>query len=107
MFRFVTEAGDGYALWVIVIIRHRGLRRLHERNDPSGISASQAPRIRRILTALNRANGPAQMDLPGFRNHPLTGSRAGFWAVTVTKNQRIIFRFEDGHATDVDLLDYH
>ena len=47
------------------------------------------------------------MYLPGLRNHPLSGNLVGFWAVTVTHNQRIIFRFEEGHATDVDLVDYH
>ena len=47
------------------------------------------------------------MDLPGFRLHPLKGDLAGFWSVTVSGNWRLIFRFEDGHASDVDLVDYH
>ena len=47
------------------------------------------------------------MDLPGFRIHPFTGDLTEFWAVTVTRNRRIIFRFEDNHATDIDLVDYH
>ena len=47
------------------------------------------------------------MDLPGFRLHQLSGEYAGFWAVTVRANWRVIFRFDDGHATDVDYLDYH
>jgi proteic killer suppression protein len=47
------------------------------------------------------------MDLPGFRLHPLKGEYAGFWAVTVRANWRVVFRFEDGHAVDVDYLDYH
>ena len=46
------------------------------------------------------------MDLPGFRLHPLKGDLAGFWAVTVRANRRIVFRFEDGHAVEVDYLDY-
>ena len=47
------------------------------------------------------------MDLPGFRLHPLKGNLADFWAVTVSGNWRIVFRFEGAHASDVDLVDYH
>ncbi|MDO9307387.1 MAG: type II toxin-antitoxin system RelE/ParE family toxin [Mesorhizobium sp.] len=47
------------------------------------------------------------MDLPHFRLHPLTGDRKGLWAVTVRANWRIVFRFENGEASDVDLTDYH
>ena len=88
-------------------VRHRGLRRLHVHNDPSGLTPHEVPRIRRILTALDRASNPEQMQLPGFRAHRLSGELEGFWAVTVTANRRLIFRFEDGHPTDVDLVDYH
>jgi toxin HigB-1 len=44
---------------------------------------------------------------PGWRLHPLTGELRGFWSLTVTGNWRLIFRFEDGEARDVDLVDYH
>ena len=47
------------------------------------------------------------MDLPGFRLHPLKGDLAGFWSVTVSGNRRVVFRFEGGHASDVDLVDYN
>ena len=47
------------------------------------------------------------MDLPGYRLHPLKGDRAGHWSVTVSGNWRIVFRFEGGHASDVDLIDDH
>jgi len=47
------------------------------------------------------------MDLPGWRLHPLKGSFAGFWSVTVTANWRVVWRFENGDATDVDYVDYH
>ena len=50
---------------------------------------------------------PEQLDLPGFRLHPLKGDLAGYWSITVRANWRIIFRFEQGDATDVDLVDYH
>ncbi len=87
--------------------RHRGLRRLFEDDDARGVNAQQAGRIRRVLARLNRASEPRHMDLPGWRLHPLKGERAGFWSITVSANWRIVFRFEDGHATDVDYVDYH
>ena len=64
-------------------------------------------RIENILGLLDAAKKVQDMALPSFRLHALTGSLRGFWAVTVRANWRIIFRFEDGKACDVDLLDYH
>lgn len=86
--------------------RHRGLKRLYEDDDRRGLNAQQVERIRRVLARLDRAAQPGDMDLPGWRLHPLKGALAGFWSVTVSANWRIVFRFEDGHATDVDYLDY-
>ena len=63
--------------------------------------------MRDILVRLNACANPDDMHLPGFRLHRLRGEYAGFWAVTVRANWRVIFRFEDGHATDVDYVDYH
>lgn len=88
-------------------IRHRGLRLFHQQGDGRLLPQTQLARIARILDHLNRAASPQAMDIPGLRLHPLRGDLDGFWAVDVTRNWRIIFRFEDGHATDVDLIDYH
>jgi proteic killer suppression protein len=87
--------------------RHRGLKRLFERGDQSKVSASHLEKIENILAVLNRASIPRDMNLPGFRLHPLKGDLRGFWAVTVGANWRVIFRMEGGHAYDVDLIDYH
>jgi proteic killer suppression protein len=87
--------------------RHRGLRRLYEDDDRSGINAEHADKIARILAQLKRSSKPADMDIPGFRLHPLKGDLAGFWAVTIRANWRIVFRFEDSNVSDVDLIDYH
>lgn len=64
-------------------------------------------KVERILARLDEADQVGNMDLPGFELHPLKGDLAGFWAVTVRANWRIVFRFEEGHADDVDLTDYH
>ena len=87
--------------------RHRGLRRLYERDDKSQVRADMLDRIENILALLDRADSPEVLDLPGFRLHPLRGELRGFWAVTVRANWRIIWRFEESDATDVDLIDYH
>ena len=87
--------------------RSRALRRFFERGDESRIHAGHRETVRDILARLNASFGPQDMDLSGFRLHPLKGKDKGFWAVTIRANWRIIFRFEDGQAVDVDYLDYH
>ena len=86
---------------------HRGLRRFYARGDARGLNPDQVARIRRLLTALQDASSPQDMALPGWRLHPLTGERRGQWGVRVSGNWRIVFRFVDGAAVDVDLIDYH
>jgi len=88
-------------------IRHRGLRRLYEENDPRGVMAEHAEKLRDILARLEAARVVTDMDLPGFRLHPLRGNLRGYWAVTVRANWRVIFRFADGEASEVDYVDYH
>ena len=64
-------------------------------------------KLRDILAALDLSQGPEGMNLPGFRPHELKGSGKGQWAVSVSGNWRVTFRFEDGSAIDVDYVDYH
>ena len=85
---------------------HKGLKRLFEQDNPSGVNPEHADKLRDILATLHAAPTVAHMDLPGFRLHPLKGQMKGFWAVTVRANWRVIFRF-DGDAEDVDYVDYH
>lgn len=87
--------------------RHRGLRLLYEEDDKRGVNAQHAAKLQRLLTLLNVASRPEEMNLPGIRLHPLKGDLAGYWSVTVQANWRIIFRFDAHDATDVDYLDYH
>jgi toxin HigB-1 len=92
---------------VIRGFRHKGLERFFTKNDRSGIDARQAARIQRLLDRLDAAAKPDDMNLPGYRFHGLKGDRAGFYAVSVSGNWRITFRFADGDAVDVNLEDYH
>ena len=88
-------------------LKHRGLKRLFERDDRSGIRPDLVDTVQEILTVLDDAATPHDLNLPGYRLHPLKGDLKGFWSVTVRANWRIIFRFEENDAFDVELTDYH
>ena len=86
---------------------HKGLRRFYECGERRGLNPDHVARIRLLLTALQDAKAPREMDLPGYRLHQLKGKRRGQWSVRVSGNWRIVFCFSDGEAVTVDLLDYH
>ena len=86
---------------------HKALRALHETDRSRGLPQNLVPRIRRVLATLRVATRPSDVDIPGYRLHPLKGDRTGYWSVRVSANLRIVFRFEDGEPVDVDLVDYH
>ncbi len=92
---------------MIRTFRHKGLKRLFERDNASGLRADQVARIKDALAHLDRSLKPTDLDLPGYRLHALKGDMKGFWSITISGNWRIVFRFEDGDALDVDLIDYH
>jgi len=87
--------------------RHKGLWRFHETGNAAGIQADHKQRLRMLLAALDTAAVIEDMDIPGFRLHPLKGSRQGLWAITVNKNWRLTFSFENGDVHVVDYEDYH
>ncbi len=87
--------------------KHRGLKRLYERDDRSGIRPDLVDTVQEILTVLDDAVTPQELNFPGYRLHPLKGDWKGFWSVTVRANWRIVFRFEGADAFDVELIDYH
>ena len=88
-------------------IRHKGLKRLYEDDDPRGVISQHVEKLRDILARLDAASTAADMDLPGLRLHPLKGEFKGFWAVTVRANWRVIFRLVEGDALEGDYVDYH
>lgn len=92
---------------MIQSFKHRGLKRLYERGDRSGIRPDLVDTVEDILARLDQATTAQQINLPGYRLHPLKGTLKGFWAVTVRANWRIVFRFQGVNAGDVDLIDYH
>ncbi|MGO9174948.1 MAG: type II toxin-antitoxin system RelE/ParE family toxin [Desulfobaccales bacterium] len=88
-------------------ITHKGLAALYYDNQTRGVKNSLVKRLRQILALLATAYTVEDMNLPGLKLHQLKGDLSGFYAVSVSGNWRVIFRFEEGQAADVDLLDYH
>jgi proteic killer suppression protein len=92
---------------MIASFKHKALRQLFEQDNPRDLNAGHVRKLKQILAALNAAESIEGLDLPTFRLHRLKGSLAGVWSITVHANWRIVFRFENGKAFDVDLVDYH
>lgn len=92
---------------MIESIKHKGLKRLYEKGDRSKINPNHVAKIEMILADLDVAETVEHMRMPGYRLHELRGDLRDFYAVDVSGNWRIIFKFEDGKATDIDLVDYH
>src|SRR5215467_1021339 len=87
--------------------RHPGLELFFRRSDVRRIPHDKSARIGRMLDRLDASSHPEDMNIPGWRWHPLKGKRSGDYAVSVSGNWRLTFRFEGEHAVDVDLEDYH
>ena len=92
---------------MIASFRHKGLEAFFRRGTKSRIQPHHAEKLRIVLTALEHAKKPEDMNAPGWRLHGLSGERKGFFAVTVNGNWRMIFRFDGKNAELVDYLDYH
>jgi proteic killer suppression protein len=92
---------------MIASFRHKGLKRFFEADDRKRLPPDMVERIREIMTLLDSVTDIGQMNVPGFRLHSLKGDLRGFWSITVRANWRIVFRFEDGDAFDIDFVDYH
>ncbi|MBN2679496.1 type II toxin-antitoxin system RelE/ParE family toxin [Acidithiobacillus montserratensis] len=92
---------------MIQIFLHKGLAAFFRTGSKAGIQPQHAGRLRILLTALDAARGPADMDAPGWKLHPLSGNLAGHWSVWVNGNWRLTFTFEGTNAVMVDYQDYH
>ncbi len=92
---------------MINTIRHKGLKQVYKHNKTSKVPPEQVNRIYNALSDLDSAQNISDMDLPKYRLHPLKGNMQGLWGIRISANWRIVFRFKDGDAYDVDLMDYH
>jgi len=92
---------------VIKSFRHRGIERFFTTGSKSGIQPKHSRRLRLQLATLDAAKRAADMNLPGWRWHALSGNLDGHWAVWVDENFRLTFSFEDADAILIDYGDYH
>jgi proteic killer suppression protein len=92
---------------VIRGFKHKGLAKLFETGSKAGVQSQHAERLRLILGRLSAATAPGDMALPGLDLHPLKGERKGTWAVSVSGNWRVTFKFVGKDADSVDYEDYH
>ena len=92
---------------MIKSFKHKGLELFFTKSSYKGIPAQYAAKIERMLDRLDAAKTPDDMDLPGYKLHPLKGDRKGAYAISITGNWRMTFHFENEDAVDVNLEDYH
>ena len=92
---------------MIQSFRHKGIELFFRTGKSSGITASHAPKLRLQLAMLDKATGANDMAAPGWKLHSLKGDLAGHFAVSVSGNWRLTFKFKQGHAELVDYQDYH
>ena len=92
---------------MIISYRHKGLELYATKGDRSKLQQHHVEKIKTILTRLDAAKNAQMMNQPGYNFHSLSGGLEGCYAVKVSSNYRIIFRFEGGDIHDVDYVDYH
>lgn len=92
---------------MIQTFAHKGLEAFFGTGSRAGIQPAHAARLRRQLAQLDQATSPQDMNVPGWKLHPMKGDLAGYWSVSVNGNWRLTFRFESGDALLVDYQDYH
>lgn len=92
---------------MIKSFQHKGLQAFYETGSKAGIQPHHASKLQRLLIRLDIANGPEDMNTPGWGLHGLSGNLAGFYSVQVNGNWRMTFTFNAGDAILVDYQDYH
>ncbi len=92
---------------MIASFKHRGLKALYDGRTVRRVAPEHIEKLRDILAVLDSSRNLQDVDLPGLRLHPLKGELKDYYAITVSGNWRVIFRFDDGDVVDVDYVDYH
>ncbi len=103
----VAWCATRYTYSVIKSFRHKGIRRFYNTGNKSGVQANHVGRLRLQLAALDTAHSIDDMDVPGYRVHPLKGKMKGRWSIWVSGNWRLTFEFIDGNVHVLDYEDYH
>ena len=91
---------------MIKSFKHKGLERFYSKGSTSGIQTEQTKKLRVQLAALDSAQTIGDLDIPGYRLHPLKGNREGVWSITVLANWRLTSEYLDGNVYVLDYEDY-
>ncbi len=92
---------------MIIGFHHKGLETLYRTDSARGVQAAHAPKLSRLLAALDAATSPAELNQPGYKLHPLKGALKGYWSMWVNGNWRVTFLFVGTDVDRVDYRDYH
>ena len=92
---------------MIKSFKHKGLERFYSKGSTSGIQPKHAKELRLQLAALDSAQSIDDLDIPGYRLHPLKGNREGVWSITISDSWRQTFEFSNGNVFIPDYEDYH
>jgi proteic killer suppression protein len=92
---------------MIKSFKHKGLEKFYLKGSSAGVQAKHSKKLRFQLAALDSAQDIDDLELPGYRLHPLKGQREGIWSITVSANWRLTFEFTDGNVYILDYEDYH
>ena len=87
--------------------KHKALEKLYTDDNRRGLPPELVERLQLILSVLAQAKQISELQRPSFRLHPLKGNYKGFWSITVRANWRVVFRFVNETASEIDFLDYH
>ena len=92
---------------MIKTIAHKGLDLFYQTGNTKGIQANHVKKLRMQLAALDSAQDINDLNIPGYRLHPLKGKRSNLWSITVNKNWRLTFEFLEGNVYILNYEDYH
>ncbi len=92
---------------MISSFKHKGIENFYKKGNTKGIQGDHINKLRMQLAALDSAQKIEDMDIPGYRLHPLKGNRKGFWSITVSSNWRLTFEFFEGNVYILNYEDYH
>ncbi len=92
---------------MIINFKHKGLEQFFLKGKSAKINPKHMTKLRLIIAKLNTSVDIQDMDFPGSNLHPLKGDKKDYWSVKVNGNWRVIFRFKNENAYDVDYIDYH
>mgnify|MGYP006187105029 CR=1 FL=1 len=92
---------------MIKSFKHKGLEKFYLKGTSAGVQTKHSKKLRFQLAALDSAQDIDDLDIPGYRLHPLKGQREGIWSITASANWRLTFEFIDGNVYILNYEDYH